>query len=276
MNITKRSTAISFGMAAILAAIVIPFMPSNSFATEVTEVDDATVGRAIGGTINFPSNGTSSIQKAFGDAVNGDGSKSSVIGIPIAPPIVIPLAASDFIYRGASTIAQPKGYANANYFNYCIKGNYGLLGTAIDQPVALPPFNGDPIIGLAASDISPNLNSAAIARLRSVQVKLRFAFLGNSQGSRVRLALRNVNTNEVKQFGDFRVSGGTCQTFSKNLVKGFVNPGVYRLEVRLVNRPFLVDPSYKRGPFDRAIAVAGFNDTTLTITTKSQSINPAE
>ena len=77
MNITKRSTAISFGMAAILAAIVIPFMPSNSFATEVTEVDDATVGRAIGGTINFPSNGTSSIQKAFGDAVNGDGSKSS-------------------------------------------------------------------------------------------------------------------------------------------------------------------------------------------------------
>ena len=189
---------------------------------------------------------------------------------------MIPLAASDFIYRGASTIAQPKGYANANYFNYCIKGNYGLLGTAIDQPVALPPFNGDPIIGLAASDISPNLNSAAIARLKSVQVKIRFAFLGNSQGSRVRLALRNVNTNEVKQFGDFRVNGGTCQTFSKNLVKGFVNPGVYRLEVRLVNRPFLIDPSYKFGPFDRAIAVAGFNDTTLTITTKSQSINPAE
>ena len=202
MNIKKQSTVISFGMATVLAAIVTPFMISNSLAAEVTEVDDATVERAIGGTVNLPSNGTSSIQKAFGDAVNGDGSKSSVIGIPIAPPIIIPLAASDFIYRGASTIAQPKGYANANYFNYCIKGNYGLLGTAIDQPVALPPFNGDPIIGLAASDISPNLNSAAIARLRSVQVKLRFAFLGNSQGGRVRLALRNVNTNEVKQFGD--------------------------------------------------------------------------
>ena len=276
MNTTKQSTAISFGMAAVLAAIAVPFISPNSLAVEVTEIDNATVERAIGGTINFPSNGTSSIQKAFGDAVNGDGSKSSIVGIPIAPPRVIPLAALDFIYRGASTIAQPKGYANANYFNYCIKGNYGLLGTAIDQPVALPPFNGDPIIGLAASDISPNLNSAAIARLKSVQVKIRFAFLGNSQGGRVRLALRNVNTNEVKQFGDFRVSGGTCQTFTKNLVKGFINPGVYRLEVRLVNRPFLIDPSYKSGPFDRAIAVAGFNDTTLTITTKSQSINPAE
>lgn len=45
-------------------------------------------------------------------------------------------------------------------------------------------------------------------------------------------------------------------------------PGVYRLEVRLVNNPFRIDPANPSSPLTSAIAVGGFNATTITVVRK--------
>ena len=253
----------------LLASVLLTAIALPTPRAMAIEVDEVTIEKVLGNTAIEPSSSLNSVQQQFENALNGPQPKFSINGAssaPVVPPISI--SAQNFSYFGASTLASPLGFNNTKAFQGCLSDQYGLLGTNVDGPVQPPLAQALPIVGLAASNISPNLNDAAIARLKSVNVKIRFAFLGNSQGARMRLALRNVNTNEVKQFGDFRVNGGTCQTFSKNVVTGFQKPGVYRLEVRLVNNPFRIDPANPNSPLTSEVAVAGFNATTITVVRK--------
>ena len=269
MKIFNVSVHSSVRSSVLLASVLLTTIALPTPRATAIEVDEVTIEKALGNTSIEPSSSLNSVQQQFGNALNGPQPKFSITGgsaASVVPPISI--SAQKFNYFGASTLANPQGFTNTSTFRGCLSDQYSLLGTNIDQPIQPPQVQGGPIVGLAASNISPNLNDAAIARLKSVNVSIRFAFVGNSQGARMRLALRNVNTNEVKQFGDFRVNGGTCQTFSKNVVTGFQKPGVYRLEVRLVNSPFRIDPANLSSPLTSEVAVGGFNATTIVVARK--------
>ena len=269
MKIFNVSAHSSVRSSVLLASVLLTTIALPTPRATAIEVDEVTIEKALGNTSIEPSSSLNSVQQQFGNALNGPQPKFSITGgsaASVVPPISI--SAQKFNYFGASTLANPQGFTNTSAFRGCLSDQYSLLGTNVDQPIQPPQVQGDPIVGLAASNISPNLNDAAIARLKSVNVSIRFALQGNSQGARMRLALRNVNTNEVKQFGDFRVNGGTCQTFSKNVVSGFQKPGVYRLEVRLVNSPFRIDPANPSSPLTSEVAVGGFNATTIVVARK--------
>ena len=269
MKIFNVSGHASVRSSVVLASVLLTTIALPTPQVMAIEVDEVTIENVLGDTTIQPSSSLNSVQQQFENAVNGSQPKLNTTGgraAPVVPPISI--SAQNFNYFGASTIANPQGFTNVNTFRGCLSDQYSLLGTNVDQPIQPPQVQGGPIVGLAASNISPNLNEAAIARLKSVNVSIRFAFLGNSQGARMRLALRNINTNEVKQFGDFRVNGGTCQTFSKNVTSGFKKPGVYRLEVRLVKGPFRIDPANLRSLLTSEVAVGGFNATTITVVRK--------
>lgn len=244
---------------------------STVFLPALAAPDTAAIEESLSQSLVTPE---SSAQREFGalvDGFSGIGSGNLRKGGSVTidrPPIS--LSARDYAYGGESTLVETKpGTPGINeiYFNSCLSNTYSVLGTRSPYSVALPSIQ-NPIVGVIASNISPNLNAVQIARLKEVKVKFRYAFQGNSQGARMRLAVRNVNTNKVLQFGDFRVNGGTCQTFSKNIVGAFKDPGVYRLEVRLVNKPFLLDPSDKSSPFLSAIGVAGLDSTTINVAIK--------
>jgi hypothetical protein len=256
--------------AAFTLAIIATVLPTHHTlaATDTASIEEA-LSQSIGAQ---PLN---AVQQQFGTAVEGGRPANSPTKstqttttrpiTPVRPPIR--LGAENFVYRGDSTIAAPTGSINPTYFKSCLTNNYSLLGTPTDGVVPVPTVT-TPIVGLVGSNISPDLSAEQIARLKTVQVSFRYAFQGNSQGARMRLALRNVNTNEVLQFGDFRVNGGTCQTFTKNLVSGFKKAGVYRLEIRLVNKPFLTDPGDPNSPLLSNLAVAGFDNATIAVSIK--------
>ena len=269
MTIFNVSGYASVRSSVLLASVLLTTIALPTPRVMAIEVNEATIEKVLGNTTIQPSSSLNSVQQQFEKAVNGPQPKSSVTGGSAAPVVApITISAQNFNYFGASTLANPQGFTNVNAFRSCLNDQYSLLGTNVDQPIQPPQVQGGPIVGLAASNISPDLNDAAIARLKSVNVSIRFALQGNSQGARMRLALRNVNTNEVKQFGDFRVNGGTCQTFGKNVVAGFQKPGVYRLEVRLVNSPFRIDPANPSSPLTSEVAVGGFNATTIVVLRK--------
>jgi hypothetical protein len=249
-------------------AMVAAIVATAPTAPVLAAIDTTAIEESLSRSIVTPE---SAAQRQFGELVEGFsdiGNGNARKSLPVRPPIS--LSARDYAYGGDSTLVETQpGQPGINeiYFKSCLSNTYSVLGTRSPYSVSLPTVN-QPIVGVIASNISPNLNAVQIARLKEVKVKFRYAFQGNSQGARMRLAVRNVNTNKVLQFGDFRVNGGTCQTFSKDIVGAFKTPGVYRLEVRLVNKPFLLDPSDKSSPFLSAIAVAGLDSTTIDVSVK--------
>jgi hypothetical protein len=259
MNISQLSRLAPFAMvlAIVAAAPITPVLAA---------IDTTAIEESLSQSIVAPE---TAAQQQFGSLVEGFSNVDIFRKtLPVRPPIT--LSARDFAYGGDSTLVETKpGTPGINeiYFKSCLSNTYSVLGTRSPYSVSLPTVD-QPIVGVIASNISPNLSAAQIERLKEVKVSFRYAFQGNSQGARMRLAVRNVNTNKVSQFGDFRVNGGTCQTFSKNIIGAFKTPGVYRLEVRLVNKPFLLDPSDRSSPFLSAIGVAGLDSTTINVSVK--------
>ncbi len=257
MNISQRFAPLAAIVAIVAAA---PMAPAQAI-TDTTALEES-----LSQSITAPE---TAAQQQFGSLVEGFSDVGTARKtLPVRPPIT--LSARDYAYGGESTLVETKpGIPGINeiYFNSCLSNTYSVLGTRSPYQVSLPTVN-QPIVGVIASNISPNLSAAQIDRLKEVKVSFRYAFQGNSQGARMRLAVRNINTNKVLQFGDFRVNGGTCQTFSKNIIGAFKKPGVYRLEVRLVNKPFLLDPSNPSSPILSAIGVAGLDSTTINVSVK--------
>lgn len=247
-------------------AMVVAIVSAAPIAPVLAVTDTTALEESLSQSIVAPD---TAVQKQFGSLIEGFSDLDiSRKALPARPPIT--LSARDFAYGGDSTLVETKpGTPGINeiYFKSCLSNTYSVLGTRSPYSVSLPTVD-QPIVGVIASNISPNLDAAQIARLKEVKVSFRYAFQGNSQGARMRLAVRNVNTNQVLQFGDFRVNGGTCQTFSKNIVGAFKAPGVYRLEVRLVNKPFRLDPANPNSPFLSAIGVAGLDSTTINVSIK--------
>jgi hypothetical protein len=259
MNISQLSRLAPFAM-------VLAIVSAATVAPVLAAVDSAVLEESLSQSLVAPE---TAAQQQFGSLVEGFSNVDIFRKtLPVRPPIT--LSARDFAYGGDSTLVESKpGTPGINeiYFKSCLSNTYSVLGTRSPYSVSLPTVE-QPIVGVIASNISPNLSAAQIERLKEVRVSFRYAFQGNSQGARMRLAVRNINTNKVLQFGDFRVNGGTCQTFSKNIVGAFKKPGVYRLEVRLVNKPFLLDPSDRSSPFLSAIGVAGLDSTTINVSVK--------
>lgn len=257
MNISQRLAPFAMLVAIVAATPIAPVLA----VTDTTSLEES-----LSQSIVSPD---TAAQQQFGRLIDGFSDVgTSRKALPVSPPIT--LSARDFAYGGDSTLVEPTPGTpgiNEKYFKSCLSDTYSVLGTRSPYSVSLPTVT-QPIVGVIASNISPNLNAAQIDRLKEVKVSFRYAFQGNSQGARMRLAVRNVNTNQVLQFGDFRVNGGTCQTFSKNIIKAFKQPGVYRLEVRLVNKPFLLDPANPNSSLLSAIAVAGLDNTTINVSVK--------
>ena len=154
-------------------------------------------------------------------------------------------------------------------FRVTLKGQYGLLGTNVDGPALPPQYQSLPRVALAQPNTTlMNFDEAAIAQLKSVNVRMQFALFGSSQGARMFLNLVNIKTEEVTPVGNFPITGGTCQIFNKDVVTGFQKPGVYRLDVAFVNSMFRVDPANPNSPLTSEAAVGGFNNTTITIVRK--------
>ena len=194
-------------------------------------------------------------------AVNASSAALTVPRISIPP--------QNFNYRFGSTLATPQGFNNTNTFRGCFKGEYGLLGTTADGPAPPPQYLSLPRVALAQPNtITLNLDEAAIARLKSVNVRMRVAFLGNSQGAKMFLGLRNLSTDEIVARFDIPITGGNCQIFNKDVVTGFQTPGSYRLEVLFINSMFRIDPANPNSPLTSEVAVAGFNATTITVVRK--------
>jgi hypothetical protein len=252
-------------------AMIMAIVSTAPLAPVLAAPNTAAIEESLSQSLAAPETAAQQQFKSLVDGFSNLGGSLQKGAVPtpiVRPPIS--LSARDYAYGGESTIVETKpGTPGINeiYFNSCLSNTYSVLGTRSPYSVSLPSVE-KPIVGVIASNISPSLSAVQIERLKEVKVKFRYAFQGNSQGARMRLAVRNVNTNKVLQFGDFRVNGGTCQTFSKNIVGAFKDPGVYRLEVRLVNKPFLLDPSDKSSPFLSAIGVAGLDSTTINVSVK--------
>jgi hypothetical protein len=161
MNISQlsRLAPLAMVMAIVSAAPVAPVLAA---------VDSAALEESLSQSIVAPE---TAAQQQFGSLVEG----FSDLGItrkalPVSPPIT--LSARDYAYGGESTLVDSKPETpgiNEIYFKSCLSNTYSVLGTRSPYSVSLPTVD-QPIVGVIASNISPNLNAAQIARLKEVKV----------------------------------------------------------------------------------------------------------